>query len=295
MSDLLEKLLKSILTGMTISPETLKFDSTSNIIGTNGVIEQMWGVIASIATTLTILYFVLEINRKMMFERDDFTLKSIGAPLFKLIIAIAIIDNGVDIINGILSGHDALVTQAADWGSSADTAITYTAEKNPFKSFGLIQQLAIFIPMIVAWMISLVVTFLFWYKAIGYKIEFLFRIGITPIALADIYSGNNSNAIRWLKGFLGLVLYGVSFLVLPKIAYALADGMIIKLLEDNGTLTKDAINGIKNGKDTGSIIAILAGDSIWTVIKYIIMKMLAPIAALGSLSAVKQMTKEAVS
>ena len=295
MSDLLEKLLKSILTGMTISPETLKFDNTSNIIGTNGVIEQMWGVIASIATTLTILYFVLEINRKMMFERDDFTLKSIGAPLFKLIIAIAIIDNGVDIINGILSGHDALVTQAADWGSSADTAITYTAEKNPFKSFGLIQQLAIFIPMIVAWMISLVVTFLFWYKAIGYKIEFLFRIGITPIALADIYSGNNSNAIRWLKGFLGLVLYGVSFLVLPKIAYALADGMIIKLLEDNGTLTKDAINGIKNGKDTGSIIAILAGDSIWTVIKYIIMKMLAPIAALGSLSAVKQMTKEAVS
>ena len=295
MSDLLEKLLKSILTGMTISPETLKFDNTSNIIGTNGVIEQMWGVIASIATTLTILYFVLEINRKMMFERDDFTLKSIGAPLFKLIIAIAIIDNGVDIINGILSGHDALVAQAKDWGSSADTAITYTAEKNPFKSFGLIQQLAIFIPMIVAWMISLVVTFLFWYKAIGYKIEFLFRIGITPIALADIYSGNNSNAIRWLKGFLGLVLYGVSFLVLPKIAYALADGMIIKLLEDNGTLTKDAINGIKNGKDTGSIIAILAGDSIWTVIKYIIMKMLAPIAALGSLSAVRQMTKEVVS
>lgn len=290
MSELLEKLLNSILTGATISPNSLKFNADGTVL--NGIITSMWNYISAIAITLSIVYFVLEINRKMMFERDDFTLKSIGAPFFKLIIAYALITNGVTIINGVLSGHDALVEEAAKWGTMGDPK---ALSSNPFKDFGLIQQLAIFIPMILAWVVSLVTVFLFWYKSLGYKIEFLFRIGVTPIALADVYSGNNSNAIRWLKGFLGLALYGIAFIVLPRIAYALADSMMASFMQSGG-ISEEARNKMKeSGASEADIIAVLVKDSIWLVVKYIVMKMLAPIAALGALSSVRQVTKEVTS
>lgn len=290
MSELLEKLLNSILTGATISPNSLKFNADETVL--NRIITSMWDYISAIAITLSIVYFVLEINRKMMFERDDFTLKSIGAPLFKLIIAYALITNGVTIINGVLSGHDALVEEAAKWGTMEDPK---ALSSNPFKDFGLIQQLAIFIPMILAWVVSLVTVFLFWYKSLGYKIEFLFRIGVTPIALADVYSGNNSNAIRWLKGFLGLALYGIAFIVLPRIAYALADSMMASFMQSGG-ISEEARNKMKeSGASEADIIAVLVKDSIWLVVKYIVMKMLAPIAALGALSSVRQLTREVTS
>jgi hypothetical protein len=64
----------------------------------------------------------------------------------------------------------------------------------------------------------------------------------------------------------------------------------------SGGISEAARNKMKeSGASEADIIGVLVKDSIWLVVKYIVMKMLAPIAALGVLSSVRQVTREVTS
>lgn len=107
-----------------------------------------------------------------------------------------------------------------------------------------------------------------------YKLELLFRLSVLPIAVADIYGGRHSNAIRYIKGFLALGLYGVALVALPRIALTLATAMTTEQLA--------ALTGAGGDPD------IVAGLSC------LLMYLVAPFAAIAASNVAKQASKEAL-
>lgn len=292
MESFLENLLLSILRGVSISADSLKI-STADSSALNTVVKDMFNAVLMIGMGLSVAYFLLEINRKMMFERDDFTLKSITAPFIKFVLAFLVLKNGWDIVQALVNAHNDIIVASAEWGKDgagqALGEITDLGGAHPFSSLGLVAKCIACLPMIIAWLVSCVCTFVYWYKSIGYKIEFLYRIGLTPVAFADVYSGNNSNMYRWFKGFFAFALYGAAFIVIPKITYRLVLDTYSVFWTGAGekALSEDAL------KNPVGMVTLIAGSGIWTFIKFVFLQLLAPIAAIGTISSVRQLTKEA--
>lgn len=295
MESFLENLLLSILRGVSISADSLVI-STADGSALNTIVKGMFDAVFMIGAGLSVAYFLLEINRKMMFERDDFTLKSITAPIIKFALAYLVLRNGWDIVTMLVEAHNNIIKASVNWGNKevANNVITSLPDGvHPFKSLGLVAKCIACLPMIIAWLVSCVCTFVYWYKSIGYKIEFLYRIGLTPVAFADVYSGNNSNMYRWFKGFFAFALYGAAFIVIPRITYRLTLDTMSIFWQSAG---ENAFENADKWKDPltafGEIIA-MSGGSIWTMVKFIFLQLLAPIAAIGTISSARQLTKEA--
>lgn len=301
MDGFLENLLLSILRGVTISPNSLKI-STLEGSTLNTVVKGMFDAVLMIGMGLSIAYFLLEINRKMMFERDDFTLKSITAPLIKLVLAFFVLRNGWDIVKMLIDAHNGIIEASTKWGlegvkegAEAGKTTFYgitslPSDAHPFKDLSLITKCLACLPMLIAWLVSCVCTFVYWYKSIGYKIEFLYRVGLTPVAFADVYSGNNSNMYRWFKGFFAFALYGAAFIVIPRITQGLIMDTMSIFWEDAG---EKALENSDNWKNALSAFGEIVKMGLWSIVKFIFLMLLAPIAAIGTISSVRQLTKEA--
>ena len=289
MEGFLEKLYLSIVRGVTIDPDSLKIS-----LGKGGtldtVIKSMFDVMMTLGIALTVAYFLLEMNRRLLFERSDFTVKSVLAPLVKLVAVIFFLKQAWNIVVTLTDCHNWIIEQAKSWGdaSKLNDWQKDLASTHPFKSLGLIAKCIACLPMIIGWLVSVVCTFVYWYKSIGYKIEYLYRLGLSPVAFADVYSGNNSNAYRWFKGFFGFAMYGAAFILIPKIALGITQDTYAIFWEKSGEVVTEGM--FDNPATTA---ATLAADSIWTFIKFIFLQMLAPIAAIGTISSVRQLTKEA--
>lgn len=284
MSDFFEELIKTTL-GYVIS-------ATDSVFGKDGaklqfgnsflsLSNKLWGYLSLVAIGLTLIYFLIELNRKLALEGGDFNMKSMFSPFLKLMIAIAILSQGATIFSTILDLNNSFVKEASsyditelDTGEATDGKynILNDDQREEFakeladKTSGLIVTVFACVAMLLMYLITLVLNLVWFYKACMFKIEFLWRIGITPIGLTDIYSGNNSNAIRWCKGTLALAVYGMGLVVLPKLA--------LVLMADSFTL---AVTG-----------------GFWNCLASIASCIIAPLAALGSASAVKQISKEAL-
>lgn len=160
-------------------------------------------------------------------------------------------------------------------------ATVQAINENVVGAMGLLALLVFLIPLIACLLVTLVCSFVWWYKAIGYKIEFLFRIGLSPIAAADIYgTGLSSGTMRWLKGLLAMTLYGMAFIIIPKIGLGLA------VTDWNKAMT-DLASGASSGAEQL--------DLLWTLIKNMVQLIVVPIAEIGVLGAARTATKEVLS
>lgn len=124
---------------------------------------------------------------------------------------------------------------------------------------------------VISWILNTILSLVWWWKAIQYKLEFVFRVGYAPVAFADIYNGLNSSSIRYIKGFIALGLYGAALMLLPKISQALAYDVLLKAGDLNGL---EDIWGLFVGLIQASVIA--------------------PFAAITAASAVKTVAREAM-
>lgn len=239
----------------------------------------VWGLISVAAMGLTLIYFLLEMNQKYALEGGDMTYKSMVAPFAKLCIVLAIFMFGGEICGGMIDMNDAFIAGASTLviddgsgsGESGDSGLYEEPAEgeedwvdNLLKSKGLPFTTVAAIMALLMFVISLIIGFMFMYKAFQYKLEFIYRVSVSPLAFTDCYNGLNSQAIRWIKGFVGMCLYGVAFCVLPTLAIHLAMSSALG--------------------ETESLI-----DFVVQMAQMVV----APIAALGALGAVKEICKEA--
>lgn len=307
--ELINKILETLINNQATitSVSELQFNSTVLAYA-----SKVWNYFMIIGIGMTLIYFLMEMNRKLAFEGRDLNLKSMFAPFLKLMAAIAVLSQGANIVSWLLGFHNKLIQQAFSGDTFkadvADHSIDHAigdatglgdilgdvatiigtdgvggiGEVFTQLHLGIGVKLTILVIFLFAWLITLVCGLVWSYKALTYKIEFLFRISITPIALADIYSGQNSNAIRWLKGILGTTLFGFSMLIIPRIGGLISYSFIMDIATEFYDIVGDGV-----GEAVGGTISVL-----WNMIKGILGLLVVPIAELGCLSAIKQLTKE---
>lgn len=236
------------------------------------IVAKIYDYLAIAGIAFTLVYFLMEVNEKLALEGRDLTMKSFFAPFLKLMVAIAVISQSGKIASALISFSDGFITNISKAGEDIEIAAELTdAMTDLIKSFSFFILLVILIILLLTAIIGLVLKLVWWYKGMMYKLELLFRLSILPIAVADVYGGKHSNAIRYLKGFLALGLYGVALVALPVISLTLAQGMMTDTL------------------------ANLTSDPDWIqAISCLLMYLVAPFAAIAASNVAKQVSKEAL-
>lgn len=263
MDEFVSGLLDTIINGAGTSDaiaDSLKINS--NIMS---FINIIWEYFMIIGIGMTVIYFLMEMNQKLALEGRDINFKSMFAPFLKLMIAIAVLSQGAKIVTWLITYGNTLVDYANTHFITSVTANgsgTGITGEDIISGLGFFSKLLLVIPALLMWVVSLICSLVWMYKAIGFKIELLFKTAITPIALADIYSGQNANAVRWLKGFLGMAIYAMAFIVVPRIGGALAAQ------------------------------ELASSDDLWEILGNLAQFLVVPIAEIGCLGAIKQLTKE---
>lgn len=264
---MLNNLINNIIEAMTNSSSMdvrwLLFEDNSLFI----FIDQIWDYVFIIGLGMTIIYFLLEVNQKLALEGRDLTMKSFFAPFLKLLIAVAVIANGAKIVSWLLTFNNAFVSYVDSnltLSISPNDSDVYDAMRDALLSMDIISKVIAALPLLLCWGITLALRIVWIYKAIAYKLEVVWRVGITPIALADVYSGQQSHALRYLKNFLVLGIYAASMIILPRIANTLV------------------LNTTVTANNLFDIFATFAE------------MIMAPFAALGALSLAKTAAKEAL-
>lgn len=241
------------------------------------IIGKIYDYIAILGIGLTIAYFLMEVNEKLAFEGRDLTMKSFFAPFLKFVAAIAVISQSGKIVSWIISFNDIFITTISgyiknDTESMKNLADAFAALEKVIGDFAFFVLFVVLFIMILIAIIGFVLKLVWWYKGMLYKLELLFRLAFLPAAVADVYSGRHSSAIRYFKGFLALGFYGVSLVALPAVALNLSTAMM-----------------------TDQIAKLTAGGADFvTIISSILMFIIAPFAAIAASNIVKQISREAL-
>lgn len=241
-------------------------------------VTTLWAYFAIFAVGMTLIYFLIEINNRLVFERSDFTMKSFFAPFLKLVIAFIIIGCGKDIIAICINLGNGFVDEAGKASLFTADNATVTAKLTDYigdkLDLSFFAALAFLFPMLICFVVAAICVIVWLYKAVMWKIELLFRICVTPIALADVYSGKNSNTIRWCKSFLACCLTGGMYILMPKVA---------------------VIVGFNAIGDFYTANFASLGSGLWATLCMVLLLLAIPIAALGAAGAAKTAIKEALS
>lgn len=237
------------------------------------VASEIFKYFALLGICLSTVFFLIELNRKTMFEANDLTMKSFIAPFCKYVASIGVLSQGGRITSAVLGWGNAIYKYAdTNWNPSVADMSIIALSDSLLDGMGIFMLLGLLMPLLLMMIVNLVVSVVWIYKAFQFKLEVIYRICITPIALADIYSGGASTAIRWLKGWIATILYGVSFIVIPRLSNFL---MIQQLMDASFEL----------GAGSGGVLGLLG---------YLLLFFISPFAALGAIGAVRQLTKEAL-
>jgi hypothetical protein len=208
------------------------------------VINTIWKYFSGAGMGLALIYFLVELNNKMGFENGNVTLKTFFMPFAKLSLAMLLLSASPYIMSQMLAFNDTFVdtmatsfsidtsTSADDTGTGADDTGTGADDTDTDTGTGtgttiieklvnqatFFQQVGVLLPLLLLWMISLVANFIWMYKALAYKLELVFKISLTPLAIVDCYNTNSTAVIKWVKSVLGLVIYGGILMLLSRVA-----------------------------------------------------------------------------
>jgi len=263
LNNLINNIIEAMTNSSSIDVRWLLFEDNSLFL----FIDQIWDYVFIIGLGMTLIYFLLEVNQKLALEGRDLTMKSFFAPFLKLLIAVAVMANGAKVVSWLLTFNNTFVSYVDSnltLSISPNDSDVYDAMRDALLNMDIISKVIAALPLLLCWGITLALQIVWIYKAIAYKLEVVWRVGITPIALADVYSGQQSHALRYLKNFLVLGIYAASMIILPRIANTLVLNTAVTV------------------------------DNLFDIFAAFAQMIMAPFAALGALSVAKTAAKEAL-
>lgn len=290
-----------MVNGDDLKLSLVKKGSSYWLTGTSGtIVSSIWDAFMFLGICLSVVYFILEINRTWVFEAQNMTYKTVLTPVIKLGISLSVLSKGEWLIGWILQLYNSAISTFADAVATEDTMLNLVttedegvkAIKESFSGWGLFFMLMLLLVLLLVSVINVVLKVVWWYKCILVKLELLVRIMVTPVAIGDIYQGRNSNMVRWLKGFLALGLYAGCMIVLPILSASIA----MDMFKDNmqaGFL--QFVVGEEGIAPSGIKIVATAGLDFFGYIRAMAGIMVSPFVALGAVSIAKQLSKEALS
>ncbi len=181
----------------------------------------MWDTFSIVGVGFLIIYFLMELNKIALMSQGNLTMQAFFAPFLKFVCGVAVVCNGNKVIGWILSANNWLMKEA-DENFILDPYNPATSPsmgnlKEQISKLGFFDCVWVILGCFVCALISMLVELIMIYNAYARKLEILFRVGLTPISLGDIYKGTDSTAVRYVKKLLALALYGCAFIVIVKI------------------------------------------------------------------------------
>lgn len=284
MTDIIKEILQVVFgmclgtTGVNVTDIKLDDSALDLIFSDSYGGNTLWSYFALVGIGFSLVYFLLELNRKLAFEGNDVTMKTFIAPFLKFAGSYLVLSRGGFIVTRMAGIGNNFV----DWANGYDPGWDLITEDKLNQmaelitdGLGFFVSIGLLLPCLAMMLVTIVCSLVWKFKAISYKIELLFRIGISPIALADIYSGNNSQAVRWCKAMLGTALYGASMIIVIKLGNVLAFQEMMTEWDELLALNFDDF-------------------SVWELISKVAVCVVVPIAELGAIGAVRTAIKEAL-
>ncbi len=286
-------------------PKYLKIDTTLIQFS-----YKLWEFVVFFAIGFAIIYFLWEVNQKMLFEGRDANMKTLIIPFAKFALVLGLLGSTQSIMGSILTFYNNTIDNVQSWDVMLDGSID-TGGANPededeatgasikeqeearraeirasMGNIGIFEVLGLFPIALIMWLLQMILRIFWNYKAITFKLEVLWRLGVTPVALADCYNGISSNAIRWLKQLMGLAIYAAAFLLIPKMGG--------DLLHANTTANLMDFFSFHAGEaaDTGGEALRAGVAGFFHNLEGLVLFIVVPFAELGVLGAIKQATKE---
>lgn len=252
------------------------------------LVERLWDFVAPIGVAISVLFFLIEINKTMMMEGNNMTLKSLGNPLLKLVISFAFIQYGIQIIGDFVNFGNAFLewatenfdggTDVADMAQQvADATNIFTADgwdliTGQMSFWGLLCMLSASLLYFAA---SILVSLIIEFKCLILKLEVLLRIGLAPLVIGDVYEGKNSASIRYLKKILACFTYGAGMIIVLKLGAGIM----------NATFD---VSALENAADVVSA----GGDALWMMIKQVLYPIIINIAVIASFGMIQRTSND---
>ena len=222
----------------------LKFDIawTNTTLGT---FQTIYKNFAQLGMMLLLVYFLINMNKTMLMQGNDFGFKTMYVPFFKLAIGYAVIWKGGTIIGTFLGMYNGIIGWATVGNGSNEEQTLYSGVYQTFHDaladMGILETLPLVIITVIVMLTSALASLIMCYQAVSIKLEMLLRAIFAPVSLGDIFNGENSNAIRYLKKMIALILSGAGIILIVKIGTALNLEMLGDMLEnaDGETLLND--------------------------------------------------------
>ena len=187
----------------------LGLDITSGTYAAIGsVIQGAYNVIASVGYVLLVLYFLLELTERVQME--TLTPEHFIRLMCKLLIGVAIINNGYDLLIGAANfarGIFEKVSQSYSTTAPMNNAIIQEYYDRLNTSW--LHVIPIAVELLLPVLLRLVTELVIYVIAFGRMLELAARGMFAPIGMASIFSGGfNSSGYRYFKKFLAVALQG---------------------------------------------------------------------------------------
>lgn len=214
-----------------------------------------------IGLLLTVAYFIIELNKTMLMQGGDFTIKTFYAPFMKFTIGVIMILILSDLIVYFAGFNNAIVDEFAKldkdsndgakivWSSTEDTCTEITSDykgkkyrflkmnsegKFPgvdelaeqIKEMSLFERLAGVCNTLLIGLGAAVASLVMMYQAISRKIEMVLRTVFFPLSAGDVFEGNHSGMIKYFKKMLALALSGLGMIMIIAIGTSLQMSMM---------------------------------------------------------------------
>ena len=141
------------------------------------IARTMYKYFMVIGIGMTIVYFIMEMNKQYALQARDLNIKTVGVPFLKLLASIAVLSQGSKIIGWILSFNNSLVkyaqtnfTMTGSGKGLADLTDKIPSGDNIVNALSFMNLLVLLIPALICWLIGVIVGLVFKYKAYAYKI-----------------------------------------------------------------------------------------------------------------------------
>ena len=202
-----------------------------------GVVNTVWKYVAPIGLCMCLVYFLIELNKILLLQGQDFTLNSLGAVLLKLGISWFFISRGAELVGYALDINNALVNLGADLSNTGDTAGKLQDAGESFLTYledvGLLESIGILVMLFIVWLVAVIASFALIFQAVSRKLEMLVRVALAPVALGDMYNGEQSNGFRYLKKILALGFWGLAIEMVVAIGGELSAEVIDSIFSGN--------------------------------------------------------------
>lgn len=184
----------------------------------NLVVNVANNVIEPIAAIMVLTFFILAMMDKVTTE--NFTLEHVLKEFMKLGIGLYLVTNAIELVTMFIELGNGIITSIRFDGVNSAIAWTDVMPENIISgnwlTDGVFAILILAVLLLVVGLVQLIAFLLMKVVVLARILDIAVRTAMSPIALADAFSGNflNSNAMNFIRSFLAVCLQGAFIFII---------------------------------------------------------------------------------